>query len=411
MTRSLLALLLCCSCAAMFAAAQTPQSVTIRVGKLLDGRGGSQQNVVVRLDGAKIASVGKATGPVTYDLSKYTLLPGFIDTHVHILWHFGKDGRFDNTGETPEDRIKAGIENARVTVMNGFTTVQSVGERADLDLRAALAKDNLPGPRILTSVRQLNERTGGRGNPNGLATPDQLRTAVREAKTAGADLIKLFASASIRDGGKQTMTDEQLQAACGEANALGLRTLVHAHSAESMKASILAGCTQMEHGTFASDDVLTLMADRGVYFDPNVGLVLQNYIENKAKFLGIGNYNEEGFAYMEKAIPIVTETFKRALRVPKLKIVYGTDAVAGAHGRNIEEAIVRVKDGGQKPMDAIVSLTSMSAESLRMKDTIGAIAPGLQADLVAVDGDPTTDITALRRVVFVMKGGSVLRKP
>jgi imidazolonepropionase-like amidohydrolase len=412
MTRSLLALLLCCSCAAMFAAAQTPQSVTIRVGKLLDGRGGSQQNVVVRLDGAKIASVGKATGPVTYDLSKYTLLPGFIDTHVHILWHFGKDGRFDNTGETPEDRIKAGIENARVTVMNGFTTVQSVGETRDLDLRKALDKDNLPGPRILTSVRQLNERTGaGRGNPGVLGTPDQLRAAVREAKTAGADLIKLFASASIRDGGKQTMTDEQLHAACGEANALGLRTLVHAHSAESMKASILAGCTQIEHGTFASDEVLTLMASRGVYFDPNVGLVLQNYIQNKAKFLGIGNYNEEGFAYMEKAIPIVTETFTRALRIPNLKIVYGTDAVAGAHGRNIEEAIVRVKDGGQKPMDAIVSLTSMSAESLRMKDTIGAIAPGLQADLVAVDGDPTMDITTLRRVVFVMRGGTVYRKP
>jgi Imidazolonepropionase and related amidohydrolases len=382
------------------------------VGKLLDGRGGSQQNVVVRLDGAKIASVGKATGPVTYDLSKYTLLPGFIDTHVHILWHFGKDGRFDNTGETPEDRIKAGIENARVTVMNGFTTVQSVGETRDLDLRKALDKDNLPGPRILTSVRQLNERTGaGRGNPGVLGTPEQLRAAVREAKTAGADLIKLFASASIRDGGKQTMTDEQLHAACGEANALGLRTLVHAHSAESMKAATLAGCTQIEHGTFASDDVLKLMAEKGTYFDPNVGLVLQNYIENKAKFLGIGNYNEEGFAYMEKAIPIVTETFKRALRIPKLKIVYGTDAVAGAHGRNIEEAIVRVKDGGQKPMDAIVSLTSLSAESLRMKDQIGAVAPGLQADLVAVEGDPLTDITALRHVTFVMRGGTVYRAP
>jgi imidazolonepropionase-like amidohydrolase len=409
MTRLLLSLVLAATAAALTTPAQAPQGVTLRVGKLIDGRGGSQQNVVVRVDGGKIASVGKANGPVTYDLSKYTLLPGFIDTHVHIGWHFGKDGRYDNTGETPDDRLKAAIENARVTVMNGFTTVQSVGEPRDLDLRTALAKDNLPGPRILTSVRQLNERTGGRGNPNGLATPDQLRQAVREAKTAGADLIKLFASASIRDGGKQTMTDEQLQATCGEANALGLRTLVHAHSAESMKAAILAGCTQMEHGTFASDEVLKLMADKGTYFDPNVGLVLQNYIENKAKFLGIGNYTEEGFAYMEKAIPIVTETFKRALRTPNLKIVYGTDAVAGAHGRNIEEAVVRVRDGGQKPRDAIVSLTSLSAESLRMKDQIGAVAPGLEADLVAVDGDPTTDITALRRVVFVMKGGKVYR--
>jgi imidazolonepropionase-like amidohydrolase len=224
-------------------------------------------------------------------------------------------------------------------------------------------------------------------------------------------VIKLFASASIRDGGKQTMTDEQLQATCGEANALGLRTLVHAHSPESIKASVLAGCTQIEHGNFATGEVLTLMADKGTYFDPNVGLVLQNYIENKGKFLGIGHYTEDGFAAMEKSIPVVIDMFKRALATPKLKIVYGTDAVAGAHGRNIEEAIVRVKDGGQKPMDAIVSLTSRSAAAIRMADAIGAVAPGLQADLVAVDGDPLGDITALRRVVFVMRGGKIYRAP
>src|SRR6266540_245735 len=125
MIRFFFSALLLAACAGLLVTAQAPESITIRAGK--------------------IVSVGKATGSVTYDLSKYTLLPGFIDTHVHILWHFGKDGRFDNTGETPDDRIKAGIENARVTVVNGFTTVQSVGERADLDLRAALTKDNLPG--------------------------------------------------------------------------------------------------------------------------------------------------------------------------------------------------------------------------------------------------------------------------
>src|SRR4029079_11697429 len=204
--------------------------------------------------------------------------------------------------------------------------------------------------------------------------------------------------------------DEQLQAACGEANKLGLRTLVHAHSPESIRASVLAGCPQIEHGNFATDDVLKLMADKGTYFDPNIGLVLQNYIENKAKFLGIGNYNEEGFAAMEKSLPIVIAMFEQALKTPTLKIFYGPDAVAGAHGRNIEEAVVRVKDGGQKPMDAIVSLTSRAAESLRMQDTIGAIATGLQADLVAVEGDPLADITALRKVVFVMKGGTPLRQ-
>jgi imidazolonepropionase-like amidohydrolase len=408
MTRGLVSLVLLCFTPVLMTA-QAPGDVTIRVGKLLDGRGGSRQNVVVTISGGTIASVGRTTGAVTHDLSKYTLLPGFIDTHVHILWHFGKDGRFDR-GETPDDRIKAGIENARATVMSGFTTVQSAGEPADLELRKKLDADGLPAPRILTSVRQINERTGGRGNPNGLATPEQLRQAIRDARTAGADVIKLFASASIRDGGRQTMTDEQLQGACGEAKAIGLRTLVHAHSPESIKAAVLAGCTQIEHGNFATDEVLQLMAGKGTYFDPNVGVVLQNYLENKAKFLGIGNYTEEGFAAMEKSIPVVVAMFRRAVKTPGLKIVYGTDAVAGAHGRNIEEAVVRVKDGGQKPMDAIVSLTSLSAESLRLKDKIGAIAPGLKADLVAVEGDPLADITALRRVVFVMRDGKLIRQ-
>ncbi len=285
--------------------------------------------------------------------------------------------------------------------------MQSVGAASDVDLREALARGMLPGPRLLTSIRQITERTGGTNRQP--ATPEQLREVVRKAKADGADVVKLFASASIRDGGTQTMTDEQLQAACGEARAQGLRTLVHAHSAESMKAAVTAGCSQIEHGTFATDEVLRLMAERGTYFDPNIGLVLQNYLENKAKFMGIGNYNEEGFAYMEKAIPTAIEMFQRALRVPKLKIVYGTDAVAGAHGRNIEEAIVRVRDGGQKPMDAIVSLTSLSAESLGLQDRIGTIAPGMDADLVAVQGDPLVDIAVLRKVGFVMKGGKVYR--
>jgi imidazolonepropionase-like amidohydrolase len=400
--RILFSALLFASCAAVLVTAQAPQTITIRVGRLIDGRGGSQQNVVVTVRDGKIASVGQSTGQVTYDLSKYTLLPGFIDTHVHILWHFGPDGRFVGGRDEPATRLQAGVENARATVMSGFTTVQSVGEQADLDLRRKLDEEHLPGPRLLTSVRQIT---------NTRATPDQLRQNVRDAKAAGADVIKIFASASIRDGGKQTMSDEQMAAICGEANTLGIRTMVHAHSAESIKASVLGGCKQIEHGVFASEEVMKLMADRGVYFDPNIGLVLQNYIEHKAQYLGIGNYTDEGFAAMEKAIPLNYDMFKKALATPKLKIVYGTDAVAGAHGRNIEEAVVRVQHGGQTPMDAIVSLTSLSAESLGMSGRIGAIAPGLDADLVAVDGDPLADITALRKVPFVMKGGAVVKRP
>jgi len=389
--------------------AQTASPVTIRAGRVLDGRGGVARDVVLQIEDGRIARVGRGTGKATYDLPSATLMPGWIDTHVHIGWHFGADGRFE-TADTPVRRALYSAENAYVTLKAGFTTVQSLGEAGDADLRSAIARGVLPGPRILTSIRQITERTGaarGAAGANPRATPEELRDVIRQTKAAGADVIKLFASASIRDGGTQSMSDEQLRAACGEAAAQGLRTVVHAHSAESMRAATLAGCTQIEHGTFATDDVLTLMAERGTYFDPNVGLVLQNYLENRSRYLGIGNYNEEGFAFMEKALPTLLAMFKRAIGIPKLKIVFGTDAVAGAHGRNAEEAIVRVRDGGQKPMDAIVGMTGLAAESLRLQDEIGTIAPGRAADLVAVNGDPLTDITALRRVVFVMKGGKV----
>ena len=234
-----------------------------------------------------------------------------------------------------------------------------------------------------------------------------MRKLVRERKAQGADLIKLFASKSIREGGGQTMTDAQLQAACGEAKSLGLRTLVHAHSASSAKAATLAGCTSIEHGAYVTDDVFDLMAQHGTYYDPNIGVVLQNYLENKPKYFGIGNYNEEGFAFMEKGVAIVRETFKRALTHKNLKIIYGTDATAGAHGQNYREFIVRVRDGGQDPMAALISATSLSAESLNLGDQIGSIAPGMQADIVAFDGNPLQDVTAAGRAVFVMKGGKV----
>ena len=203
------------------------------------------------------------------------------------------------------------------------------------------------------------------------------------------------------------MSDEQLRAACGEAKTLGLRTLVHAHSAESAKAATLAGCTTIEHGAYVTDEVFDLMASHGTYYDPNIGLVLQNYLENKEKFLGIGNYNEQGFGFMEKGKAIVLDTFKKALKHKDLKIVYGTDAVAGAHGRNYEEFIARVRDGGQEPMAALISATSLSAESLGLQNSIGSIAPGMDADIIAMDGNPLQDVTAARRVVFVMKGGKV----
>jgi imidazolonepropionase-like amidohydrolase len=386
---------------------QTPSSAAIRADRVFDGRQTTAQPVRIVVEGGKIVRVApddrsaKLPGPV-YDLTGLTVLPGLIDVHAHLVWHFNSAGKLhtDSDGETPAQGALAAAGNAWATLSAGFTTVQSPGSPEDKDLRDAISSGQIPGPRVLTSLEPLTEKDGD---------PEKLKQLVRERAAAGADVIKLFASKSIREGGAQTMSSEQLAAACGEARALGLRTLVHAHSPESMRAAVEAGCTQIEHGIFATEDVLTLMARRGTYFDPQCGLVFHNYLDNRAKYFGIGNYNAEGFAAMEKAVPRAIETFRRALATAGLKIVFGTDAVAGAHGRNAEELICRVAEAGQKPDDALASATSLAAESLGLSEKIGRVAAGLEADLIAVDGDPAKDITALQRVVFVMKRGVVYR--
>ena len=378
--------------------------ITIKAGRVLDGRGGAAGATLIVVEDGRITRVSPASAGSTadYDLGRWTVLPGLIDVHDHIGWHFTRQGRthVEADGETAAEEALAGAGNAWTTLLAGFTTVQSPGSPSDKDLRDAIASGAIPGPRVLTSLEPLTEKTG---------TPAQMREAVRQRAAAGADLIKLFASKSIRDGGAPTMSQEQLDAACGEARLLHRRTLVHAHSPESMRAAALAGCTQIEHGIFATDEVLRLLSERGTYFDPQCSLVFRNYLENKPKFLGIGNYTEAGFAAMENALPLAVATFMKALATPGLKVVFGTDAVAGAHGGNARDLVCRVELGGQKPMDAIVSATSLAARSLGLEEKIGAIAPGLRADLIAVDGDPSRDIRALEKVRFVMKDGHVFR--
>jgi imidazolonepropionase-like amidohydrolase len=388
-------------CLATIPACTQEMPIVIRAGTLLDGRGHTAHNVHIVVQGGKIIRVGPnetATGAPVYDLSRLTVMPGWIDLHDHVVWHFGPNGRFEDKSETPAQGTLAEAANAYVTLMAGFTTIQSVGSPEDEDLRAAIARDALPGPRFLTSLEPIADAR---------LSPEQIREIVRKRKAEGADLIKIFASKSIREGGGRTLSDEQLQAACGEASAQRLRTLVHAYG-PAVGASARAGCTEVEHGTFATQEDLDAMAAHGTYFDPQVGLVIHNYLDNKPKFLGVGNYTEEGFAKMVEVLPSIAEMFKHALTTKNLKIVFGTDAVAGAHGRNAEEFIYRVQ-AGQDPMDALVAAQSRVAESLRLQDEIGAIAPGMQADIIALDGDPLKDITAVRRVVFVMKGGKVYR--
>ena len=375
--------------------------IVIAASTVLDGKGGVLRDTHIVIEGSKIVAIDPKAGPVDYDLRGLTVLPGWIDAHAHITWSFGPEGKNGGMDRTTPEAACQSEANAYATLMAGFTTIQSPGSPTDIPLRNAIARGAIPGPRILTSAAPLF----GRGEQTG--TLDEIRAFVQKQKAAGADLIKIFASGGMSRGA-MTMSQEQLNAACDEAKKQGLRSIVHAFR-DAVRAATIAGCTEIEHGLGASDDDLKLMAERGIYLDPQAGLLLENYLQYKDRFLQPPYYTEEGFAAMKDLIPAHQEFIQRAIRIPGLKIVYGTDAVAGMHGRNAEDFIHRVRDCGVDPMAAMISANSLGAEALGMSDQIGSIAPGLQADIIALDGDALKEITAVRRVVFVMKGGVVYK--
>jgi imidazolonepropionase-like amidohydrolase len=376
--------------------------ITIHAATMIDGRGKESRDVLVTVRAGKIDRVEVGVGvrgrSATYDLGTATLLPGLVDAHVHPGWYINSLGALHNNrdGDTPTQSALARAGNLYATLMAGFTTIQSLGGPEDLELRDAVNRWQIPGPRILTSVAQISNRN---------LSPDSLRGWVRALKARGADVIKLFASAGLQNGGSQTLSDEQLAAICGEAKAQGLRSVVHAISAGSVRAATLAGCTEIEHGTFATDAELALMAEHGTIFDPQVCLVFQNYVDHREVYTRSG-YTEQTFQSFIDALPVASAMFKRAIATPGLTVIFGTDAVALAHGRNADELVCRVK-AGQSPMNAITSATSLAAGALGLGNHLGAIAPGFDADIIATKADPSKDIAAMRDVVFVMRGGVV----
>jgi imidazolonepropionase-like amidohydrolase len=375
--------------------AQPAPRTVIAIGTALDGKGGVLRNTRLVIEDGRIAAIDPAATPIDIDLRDRVVMPGWIDTHVHLNWHFDDKHVSVSGGEPPEQAALFTAEDAWMTLQGGFTTVQSLGAAIDGVVRDRIDRGALPGPRVLTSLRQIQNRSGD---------PDQLRALVRQTKQEGADVIKLFATSGLGAGGDQTMTDAQIEAVCAEAKAVRLRSVVHAIGDKGARAAVLAGCTAIEHGTFISNETLELMAERGTYFDPNM-LVLHNYLDNRA---GFPTFNESTLDTLQKGIAPMADALKRA-RARHVKIVFGTDAVAGSHGRNAEEFVYRVREAGERPADVLVSATSLAAESLGLGDRLGTIAAGYAADLVATDGNPLDDITAVRRVRFVMRAGKVYK--
>lgn len=390
---------LACAVAALMATTAQAAPIRIHAGELIDGRGGVQRDMTVTVDGSKIVSVAKGGGKADYEFGKLTVLPGLIDTHVHITAHFNTKGRATTEGESKADEALKWAENVYVTLLSGYTTIQSIGSEDDLALRAAIDDGRLPGPRLLTSGQPL---------PSSIKDPEEIRAWVRQNAAKGVDLIKIFASKSSREGGGPTMTDEQLGAACGEAKKLGLRTWVHAHASAAVRQAILADCFAVTHARFATQADMELAAQRGVYVEPSWGVVQQNYLDHQPNYLGIGNYTQAAFDNMVEYQKTTPPVWQMMFRTKGLKILAGGDTNAGAEGHNVREVVWRVQNG-QPAMDAIVSATSLDAAALRLGDKIGAIAPGMEADIIAVAGDPLTDITSLQRVLFVMKGGKVYK--
>ena len=374
--------------------------IVIAVSTALDGKGNVLHDSRIVVSGSKIVAIDRNASPIDYDLRGLTVMPGWIDAHVHITSSFGPDGKNAGMGvATPEAAYRTAA-NAYATLLGGFTTIQSMD--GGIALREAAAR-GLPAPRILS----ISEPLVGHGEQTG--TTEEVRAFVRKQKESGADFLKIYASGGMRQTA-QTIPQAALDAACDEARKIGLRSLVHANY-QAVHGAIAAGCTQVEHGLGATDADLLAMAEKGIYFDPQAGQLIQNYLDNRERYAGTPYFPKtpQEFESMKELLPITHEVIHRALRIPGLKIVFGTDALAGMHGHNVEDLINRVVEGGIAPMEALVSANSLAAEAMKMSDQMGTLSPGLEADIIALDGDPLKDITCVRHVIFVMKAGVVYK--
>ena len=421
--------------AASTAAAQEPSgtgTVVLRAARLIDGSGAAPvANGVVVVTNNKIAAVGRSgaiaipAGARTIDLGDATLLPGFIDTHVHIIGRPLSDpaGDLSPVRDYPGYDAIVGVANARKTLMAGFTTIRVLGSPSftDVSLRRAIIDGAVPGPRMQVAAHSLG-MTGGHCDENGFKPglfdgdyrtgiadgPDQVRAAVRYQVKYGADVIKTCATGGVLSEGDAVGVPQynydELKAMVDEATKLERKVAAHAHGAEGIKIAVRAGVASIEHGSFLDEEGARLMGQHGTYLVPTMSA--GEAVENAAKSGRLTGLRAEKAVAAAVAMRNATKIAMRN-NVP---IAFGTDAGVGDHGTNAREFKLLVEWGGLTPMQAIVAGTLNAAKLLGWDSQVGTLTAGKFADIVAVPGDPTSDITALQRPTFVMKNGVVYKQ-
>lgn len=407
-------------------------TVVLRAARVIDGSGGAaiQDGVVVVTDD-RIVAVGAASsvripaGAKQINLGDATLLPGFIDLHVHLMGREIEDPGVQNeaTRDWPGFSAALGTEHARRTLMGGFTSARQLGAGGfeDVGLRNAIDAGYVPGPRLQVAGHSLGI-TGGHCDENnyrpGLfdGTPetgiadgvDEVRRAVRYQVKSGADVIKTCATAGVLSGGTQGVgasqySEEELVTMVTEARTLDRRVAAHAHGTEGIKRAVRAGVTSIEHGSFLDEEGARLMAQRGTYYVPT--LMAGEAVERAAAAGALPPFVAE----KARAAAAAMRNAVRLARASNVQVALGTDAGVGRHGQNAHEFTLLVEWGGYTPMQAIVAGTSTAAKVMGWEDRVGMLRAGLLADIVAVPGDPLRDVTALERVNFVMKGGVIFK--
>jgi imidazolonepropionase-like amidohydrolase len=400
-----------------------PKTVAIRAGRLLDVKTGKTlTNQTIIIQGDKIAQVGAVDQFIPRDatvieLPNATVLPGLIDAHTHLTMttNFG----YSRLAISVPRQALNGARNARVTLDAGFTTVRNVGADgfSDVALRDAINAGDVPGPRMLVSGPALSI-TGGHGDNNllpfeyhaesdGVADGvDGVRQLVRRNIKYGSDLIKFMASGGVLSKGDNPQasqyTQEEMKAIVEEAHRLGRKVAAHAHGAQAIRWASEAGVDSIEHGSYIDDAAIVAMKKNGTYLVPTLYLA-DWFLENAEKIGTPPDLIAKGREVMPAARKNVAHAFAAGV-----KVGFGTDAAVYPHGLNAHEFAAMVKLG-LTPLQAIQAATINDADLLGWSDKVGTIEPGKWADIVAVDGDPLTDVTTLERVKFVMKGGEVVK--